>query len=179
MDYQIIRSSRKTIALQLRPDGSLVVRAPRHMSAAAIEKFVASKEGWIAQHLAKREPLPPTLTPRELEGLKSQAKTWFPARVAQLAPLVGVSCGRITIRSQRGRWGSCSGRGNLNFNCLLMLAPEEIRDYVVIHELCHRIEMNHSPKFWGQVQRCLPDYEIRRRWLRDHGNSLLGRLPQD
>ena len=93
------------------------------------------------------------------------------------APLVGVSYGRITIRSQRGRWGSCSGAGNLNFNCLLMLTPPQVREYVVVHELCHRKQMNHSSQFWAEVERILPDYRQRRQWLKDQGGALIARLP--
>jgi predicted metal-dependent hydrolase len=89
---------------------------------------------------------------------------------------VGVTYGRITIRNQRSRWGSCSGKGNLNFNCLLMLTPSHVIDYVVVHELCHRLEMNHSPAFWAQVERVLPDYRKSREWLREHEKELIGRL---
>ena len=94
------------------------------------------------------------------------------------APRIGVSYGRITIRSQRTRWGSCSAQGNLNFNCLLSLCPEEVRDYVVIHELCHRKEMNHSPKFWAEVEKVMPDYARHRKWLKENGGSLIARLPE-
>ena len=90
--------------------------------------------------------------------------------------MVGVTYGRITIRNQRSRWGSCSGKGNLNFNCLLMLTPDHVIDYVVVHELCHRLEMNHSPAFWAQVERVLPDYRKSREWLREHEKELIGRL---
>ena len=88
------------------------------------------------------------------------------------ADIIGVDYGRITIRMQKSRWGSCSSKGNLNFNCLLMNAPDEITDYVIVHELCHRKEMNHSPKFWAHVEAVLPDYKERRKWLKDHGNEL-------
>jgi len=91
---------------------------------------------------------------------------------------VGVDYGRITIRSQRTRWGSCSAKGNLNFNCLLMLCPEEVRDYVVIHELCHRKELNHSPKFWAEVEKVCPDHARQRKWLKENGGSLIARLPE-
>ena len=86
---------------------------------------------------------------------------------------MGVDYGQITIRSQKTRWGSCSSKGNLNFNCLLLLAPPEVLDYVVVHELCHRKEMNHSPRFWAEVARVMPDYKVRRKWLKDNGNGLM------
>ena len=84
--------------------------------------------------------------------------------------------GRITIRAQKTRWGSCSAQGNLNFNCLLMLCPERVRDYVVVHELCHRREMNHSKRFWSEVERIMPDYAVHRRWLKENGGRLISRL---
>ena len=98
--------------------------------------------------------------------------------MARFAPQVGVSYGRITIRSQRTRWGSCSARGNLNFNCLLMLCPEEVRDYVVVHELCHRKQLNHSPQFWAEVAAILPDAARHRKWLKENGGALIARLPE-
>ncbi len=102
--------------------------------------------------------------------------TAIPDRVRHFAPIVGVTYGRVTIRSQRSRWGSCSGKGILNFNCLLMLTPSHVIDYVVVHELCHRLEMNHSPAFWAQVERVLPDYRKSREWLKEHEKELIGRL---
>ena len=89
------------------------------------------------------------------------------------AKKIGVTYGRITIRCQRTRWGSCSEKGNLNFNCLLMKVPEEVLDYVVVHELCHRLEMNHSPRFWSEVEKIFPDYRAREKWLRENGKLLI------
>ena len=174
VEYKVIRSKRKTVAIQIHPDGSIIVRAPLKMPARDIHAFVEEKAAWIAKHLPKRDVTPFTM--EELRDLAEAARIDLPARVAHYAPMVGVQYGRITIRSQRTRWGSCSAKGNLNFNCLLMLCPEEVRDYVVIHELCHRIEMNHSPKFWAAVERVCPDYRAHRKWLKDHGNELIGRL---
>ena len=97
-------------------------------------------------------------------------------RVQAWAGRIGVRYGRITIRNQKTRWGSCSSAGNLNFNCLLMLCPEEVRGYIIVHELCHRLEMNHSPRFWTEVAKQLPDYRQQQKWLRINGPALLARI---
>ena len=92
------------------------------------------------------------------------------------APLIGVTYNRISIRAQRTLWGSCTADGNLNFNCLLVLLPERVMRYVVVHELCHRKEMNHSKRFWSEVSKILPDYKELRKQLKDNGNIYLERL---
>lgn len=180
IQYEIIRSARKTIAIQITPDGRVLVRCPSRMPKTDIQKFVESKSDWIEKHLQKHAaPKLPPFTRQELESLAHQALAVIPQRAAHFAPLVGVAYGRITIRSQRTRWGSCSSRGNLNFNCLLMLAPPEVLDYVVVHELCHRRELNHSPRFWAEVERILPDYRQQKAWLKENGRNLIARLPQN
>lgn len=176
MDYQLIRSRRRTVAIQITRQG-VVVRAPLQMSAGAIRDFVQSKQAWIERALAAQIPAQPALSAEALKDLTRQAAQALPARVAFYASLLQVSYGRITIRHQKTRWGSCSGKGNLNFNCLLMLAPPQVQDYVVVHELCHRLEMNHSPRFWALVEGVLPDYRKHRRWLKEEGRSLITRLP--
>ena len=126
---------------------------------------------WIfGRRRIKRTPRKRTA---EIDELMKEAKKVIPERVAFFAPLVGVTPGRITIRCQKSRWGSCSARGNLNFNCLLMLAPEEVMDSVVVHELCHLKQMNHSKKFYDEVLRVMPDYRARQKWLKEHGAELL------
>lgn len=184
MEYgkmEIIRSRRKTVSLEIRRDLTLVVRAPLSMGEKAVRSFLAEKEGWIKAHLARAAAAEaeagPRLTPEELRELGDRARQELPRRVARFAPAVGVDWGRITIRSQVTRWGSCSSRGNLNFNCLLMLCPPRVLDYVVVHELCHRRHMDHSKAFWAEVARVLPDYEICRAWLKEHGGALIRRLP--
>lgn len=176
MDYTLIRSSRRTISIQLSPAGEVVVRAPNRMPKRDIERFVESKRSWIEAHLARLPQTQPKLTEEELETLARHAKEVLPEIAAHYAPLVGVDYGRITIRAQRTRWGSCSTQGNLNFNCLLMLTPDDVMEYVVVHELCHRKEMNHSPRFWAEVERILPDYRRSRQWLKENGGELISRL---
>ena len=174
--YRLVRSSRKTIAIQIMPDGELVVRAPRNMPGDTIGKFLSEKRSWIEKHRPQQEEAAPKFTDAQIRALADRAVTVIPERVAHYASIVGVTYGNITIRNQHTRWGSCSSKGNLNFNCLLMLAPGEVMDYVVVHELCHRKEMNHSPKFWAEVERILPDYREQKRWLKEKGRSLIARL---
>ena len=113
------------------------------------------------------------MTDDRIRELAKKACKIIPQRVAYYAEKMGVTYGRITIRNQKTRWGSCSSKGNLNFNCMLMLAPREVLDYVVIHELCHRKEMNHSKRFWKEVEKVMPDYEVHKKWLKDNGSILL------
>lgn len=183
-DIRVIRSGRKTVSLQIDKDLAVTVRAPYRMSDAAIRKFIEEKSDWIEKHMRemqeRREEYEAEpgelLTVEELRELARKAAEYIPGRVESYASLIGVSYGRITIRNQRSRWGSCSSKGNLNFNCLLMLAPPEIIDYVIVHELCHRREMNHSPLFWQEVEKILPDYKSRRKWLKDNGERIMRRM---
>ena len=177
--YTLVRSSRKTISIMIKPTGEVEVRCPRRCSKREINTFVASKEAWIRKHLETiaARPEVSVLSTGERKALAEKAAEVLPEKVSRFAQQLGVSYGRITIRSQRTRWGSCSAKGNLNFNCLLMLCPEEVQDYVVIHELCHRKEMNHSTAFWAEVEKHCPDYRIHRKWLKDNGTSLIARLP--
>ena len=181
---QLIRSNRKSIAIEIRPDCSVCVRAPYRMMNGEINRFLREKNDWIEKHLesmkkkqkelSQDEPL----SVKEIRELADQALKVIPPKTAYYAKLLNVSYGRITIRNQKTRWGSCSSKGNLNFNCLLMLTPDEVVDYVVVHELCHRIEMNHSKAFWNLVESVLPDYKERRKWLKEHGAEIMNRAMQ-
>ena len=179
----ILRSKRKTISLELKDDG-LLVRAPKRMNNRDIQAFILSKRDWIEKHqkiIDERRELQkqyPQYTEDELKELAKKAKAIIPAKVKHYAEIVGVSYGRITIRCQKTRWGSCSSKGNLNFNCLLMELPEKIIDSVVVHELCHRKHMNHSKAFYAEVESVLPEYTKCRKWLKENGHKYLRRLPQ-
>lgn len=180
MEYTIIRSNRKTISIQITPEGEVVVRCPNRTPKKDIQAVVESKRGWIEANLQKiaARPALPRLTQAQLHTLALQAKDALPKLVRQYAPKVGVTYGRITIRAQHSRWGSCSSQGNLNYNCLLMLTPPEVQAYVVVHELCHRKEMNHSDRFWREVARVMPNYALPKKWLKENGSALIARLPE-
>ena len=178
--YTVQRSARKTLAIQIKyPD--VIVRSPLRVSDAAIKRFVAAHRDWIekqldcaeqrAARLAAIEPL----SEKEKADLKRRALEVIPKKVEHYAAILGVTYGKISVRTQKTRWGSCSREGNLSFNCLLMLAPEDILDSVIVHELCHRKEMNHSSRFYRAVEGIMPDYKERRAWLRENGDQLMAR----
>ena len=177
-NVQLIRCRRKSVGIRVTDDGEIVVRSPLRMPQSEIARILEEKKDWIAKTLEKvrsRETAP-KLSEAELKELAKQAKKAIPPKVAEWAPKVGVTYGQIAIRKQKTRWGSCSSKGNLNFNCLLMLCPEEAVDYVVVHELCHRKELNHSKRFWAEVERVLPDYKTGLKWLKNEGQALIARL---
>ncbi len=181
MNYRIIRSKRRTLGLEINTKG-IIVRAPWQASDAEISMFISKHRDWIDTHLAKLaekqkslEQLEP-LTFEDIKSLADKAMKIIPDRVRFYAPKVGVTYGRITIRNQRSRWGSCSAKGNLNFNCLLMMTPPEVIDSVVVHELCHRKEMNHSDRFYAEVLRVFPDYWKCDKWLKENGATLMRRM---
>lgn len=179
---KIIRTARKTISLSLDENLDVLVRVPYFVSDRDVMRLVEKKADWINKHRNAHKhrsgqmAAVERLTAEQLERLAEEAKAYLPQRVRYYAGKMSVSYGRITIRNQRTRWGSCSGKGNLNFNCLLMLMPEAVIDYVVVHELCHRIEMNHSKRFWDQVARVLPDYRSQKDWLRQNGEMVMRRM---
>lgn len=179
MKIQIIKSNRKTVALQMRLDGTVVVRAPYRISEKEVEQILDEKKSWIEKNIKRMEEQRdrlkcfPRFTKEEIANLADQALQYIPERVKYYAPIVGVDYKRITIRNQKTRWGSCSSKGGLNFNCLLMLTPPEVIDYVVVHELCHRKEMNHSKAFWVEVEKVLPDYQSAKKWLKEYGDDMM------
>ena len=175
IEYKLCRSNRKTIAIQVRGQ-EVTVRAPQHASKDFVEEFVRSKENWIRRHLEENRTAEKKksdeLDPQQKAEMYENARTVLNRKALDFAGQMGVSFGRITIKEQKTRWGSCSSRGNLNFNWKLMLAPEEVQDYVVVHELAHLKEMNHSPAFYREVEKVMPDYRLWQKWLRYYGKML-------
>ena len=180
-ELTVIRSSRKTLSLQLKY-GEIIARAPLRMKDKEIFSFIEEKREWIEKNLARIEERQKTInelepfTKEQINALSEKAKLIIPERVKYYAPKIGVTYNRITIRCQRTRWGSCSSKGNLNFNCLLALFPTEVIDSVVVHELCHRKHMNHSPQFYAEIEKVFPDYKKHHKWLDINGGVYMGRV---
>ena len=170
--YKLINTRRKTISLGVSEDGTITVRAPYRFPVKEADRFVEEHKDWIAVRLAEYEKiraLKPSYTEKEKSDYKRKAKAVLEEKCRCFAERMGVSYGTVTVREQKTLWGSCSAKGNLSFNWKLVRMPEEIMDYLVVHELAHRVEMNHSPAFWAVVERELPDYKRRRDWLKKHG----------
>ena len=184
MEYEIelIRSRRKTIVIEIRQDCSVIVRAPMRAPKKEITLFVEEKRDWIEKNLRKMrlrmdmQPLQEKLTDAQIEELKMRARLYIPGKVYEYAQKMGVTYRRVSIRCQKTLWGSCTAKGNLSFNCLLMMLPEDVREYVIVHELCHILELNHSKKFWAQVARYCPDHKRLRKQLKEEGNALFLRV---
>ncbi len=183
MEYQVIKSNRKTLAIEIKPDGAVVVKAPMRASKLTIDFFVRQHESWILDKLdkmaARKEEMGDVtkMTDKELNTLKKKARSLIIPLVEDYAEIMGVTYGQISIRAQKTRWGSCSMTGNLNFNCLLALCPESVIRYVVVHELCHRRHMDHSRAFWSEVSEYMPDYKEHRAYLKKYGAGLMAGLP--
>ena len=181
MEIKFIRSNRKTIAIQITRNMEVLVRAPLGTPIKVIEDFVKQKRRWIEKHLtamqAQQTDTVVKLTASELNTLKQQAEIDIPERVAAFSAIIGVDYKKVSFGFQKTLWGSCSSEGNLRFNALLIFAPTFVRDYIVVHELCHRKHMNHSPAFWAEVKKAMPDYPAAKNWLKTNERSLTSRLP--
>lgn len=179
---RVVRSNRKTLAIEIN-NQEILVRAPFFVRDEEIAEFIDEKKSWIEKHLKRIKVRQEALeniepyTMDEIRILAEKALQIIPGKVKYYASLIGVDYGRITIRNQRSRWGSCSSAGNLNFNCLLMELPDEIIDSVVVHELCHRKHMNHSSEFYKEIERVFPKYSECRKWLKENGGAVIDRLP--
>ena len=219
LNYQLIRSHRRTLALEISADASLIVRAPKRLSEKKINLFVLEKEKWITQkikevkqqledkksfefkenemHTFLNEQYPIKIIEKQkipllffqnsfyLSDLEqnpqeafeklyiAQAKDWISKRVSHFATAHNLEFKNIKINKAKTRWGSCSHINNLNFNYRLILAPEYVLDYVVIHELAHTVHKNHSSNFWDFVEIMMPEYKKEKNWLKKNGSALI------
>lgn len=168
--YTLKRSDkRKTVAVQVLPTLEVVVRAPRRMPKAEIDRIVREYAAWIEKQRARqRERAAQSPPPGEAEiaALREKARAYIPGRVAQYARMMGLAPTAVKINAARTRYGSCSGKNSLNFSCLLMRQPLEAVDYVIVHELAHIVHKNHGPDFYALIARYMPDHRERRAMLR-------------
>lgn len=181
-NVEVRRSKRKSAAIKITADMQIVVFVPLYVSDNEIERMVISKSKWIDEHMLKvqstideRSKLE-KITFEQVKELADQAVEYIPKRVKYYAEKENFVYNKITIKNLVSRWGSCSTKGNLNFNCLLMLTPDYVIDYIVVHELCHLREMNHSEKFWAEVEKIMPDYQRAELWLKQNGGNLIFRM---
>jgi len=167
--YVRVRAARRYI-MRVRPDGALRVTIPRGGSRAEAERFAARHRDWA---LRQRSKVLAAKRPPDVEQmLKEQAQRELPPRLLELAALHGLTVGRISIRNQRSRWGSCSPNGHIALNYRLMLMPPAVREYILVHELMHLRQADHSRRFWRFVEAACPGFRDAERWLRRNGSSL-------
>ena len=168
--YELIRSRRRTLALEITRDCRVLVRAPLRLSQAKIDAFVESHATWIQTHLEQQRQrmasAPPPPTQADIATLKAKARAVLPEKVAYWSEKMGIRPTGLKITTARKRYGSCSGKNSLCFSCFLMDCPEEAIDLVVVHELCHIREKNHGPRFYALLGQYLPDYKERKKLLR-------------
>ncbi|MCI2056549.1 MAG: M48 family metallopeptidase [Oscillibacter sp.] len=166
--YRLIRSRRRTLALEITKSCEVVVRAPMRCAQHTVDAFVAAHEDWVRVHLAaqaRRASAPPPPTQEEIAALKKKAREILPEKVAFYAQEMGLTPTGVKITAARTRYGSCSGKNSLCFSCFLMNAPEPAIDLVVVHELCHIRHKNHGPQFYALLGSILPDYKERKKLL--------------
>lgn len=170
----IIKSKRKSIGLEIRGDGSIVVRTPGFLSEYMICEFVEKHRNWIEEkrkHIIERNRNADRIRFPEYNSLSAEDKALirekYLERVNHYSKIMGVEINRLTIRNQRTRWGSLSSRKNMNLNYRLYYMPQELLDYVVVHELSHVRHMNHSKEFWNEVGKYYPEYRRERKRLKD------------
>lgn len=167
--YELIRSRRKTLALEVTADGRLLVRAPLRCAQGRIDAFVTAHAAWIERHLKlqreKAAHRPPAPTAAEIEALKVRARAELPGKIARWSEKMGVAPTGFKVTAARKRYGSCSAKNSLCFSCFLMNCPEEAVELVVVHELCHIREKNHGPGFYALLERYLPDWRERKKLL--------------
>ena len=168
MRYKTVFSKRRTISLTIK-NGELIVRAPIGTKDKRISEIVEKHESWIEKHLKKsveKEEKFSNLSDSEIKLLKKQAKEYFKYKIEHFSKIMDLNYGRMTITSAKTRFGSCSSKGNICFSYRLMLYPEPAREYVVVHELCHLVYMDHSKSFYSLLAKYLPDYKERKRLLK-------------
>ncbi len=168
MDYVIKYSNRKTVSISI-VNGDIIVKAPYNVSRSLIDEIVNKHDKWILKNLEaeqRKRSMTKDLTDTDIKNLKKFAKLYFNEKVKYYSQIMDLMPGRVTITSAEKRFGSCNSNGNICFSYRLMLYPEPAREYVVVHELAHLVEMNHSKRFYAIIESVMPDYKKRKRLLK-------------
>lgn len=169
MNYQLIRSDRHTLSLEITRLGEVIIRAPRRCPQREIDRLLENRADWITGHLERQRQrceMYPEPDEAQQAKLVTRAQTELPPRVAHYATLMGLLPAGITITGARKRFGSCSFQNRLCFSWRLMQYPDEAVDYVVVHELAHIVHKNHGREFYALIASVLPDYKARQKLLR-------------
>ena len=167
ISYQIIKSRRKSVCIEIRENGEVIVRCPLRYPEREVEKWVEKKKGWIEKKQKEISFRPKKeYGEEEISALKKQAREYLIPKTKEFAEKFGFSYTRVTITKAKKRFGSCSGKCAISYSCYLMLYPKEAIDYVVLHELCHTKHHDHSPRFYALLDRLMPDHRERRKLLR-------------
>jgi hypothetical protein len=162
---------RRTVALRVDPSGEVIVYAPHFVLNFVIDGFVRKQREWIEKKRAffKSQPAAPPVTAERRAEFARETEARLPAMIARNADRLGVTPQTVKVADQTQRWASCSSRGILRFSWRMARLPEEVFEYIVVHELSHLRHMNHSPRFWAAVQSVCPEFKSHRRWLRKNG----------
>ena len=174
-EYTLIRSNRRTIGISVSNELRIIVRVPNKMPVDEVESIITKHQQWIEKQIERVKQLTnerQILTNEEIEALKKKAKAYLPHRVKHFAEIMNVKPKAIKVTSATTRWGSCSAKNNLCFPYRVMLLPEELIDYIIIHELAHIKEKNHSSRFYNIVATFLPDYKQRELQLKEQQRIL-------
>ena len=172
----------KSFSIRITPDGKAELRVPLRTSRRTVEDVIRRYRPKIEEMARKQQKVAaefgalPALDEKALTTYAKHTRQLLSERLDGFAAQIGVTYHRVSVKKQVSRWGSCSGKGNLKFNCLLSLLPPDVADYIMVHELCHLKQLNHSPAFWAEVARVLPQYRQSERWLKRYGHILLGQL---
>jgi len=175
LEYTLKRSKRRTLAIHVHPNGTVEVRAPLRLSVREIELFIAAKSDWISQKQVQFAARPvPVLPP--LQYADGEFEATARDLVAKWEPRLGVATTFVGFREMSTRWGSCTAKTRrIRLNSALCRAPRECLEYVIVHELAHIREANHSPRFWAIVAQALPDYRERQAKLHQYSAALQSR----
>ncbi|MFA6431445.1 MAG: SprT family zinc-dependent metalloprotease [Candidatus Margulisiibacteriota bacterium] len=173
--HKIVRSKRRTIALVIDGEANLIVRAPHSAPEEIIRKFILQKSDWIKAKQAFFRKRASNITqiiidPQLIPEYKKKAGEIIPKRISAWSGITGWQPKKVRLSNAGSRWGSCNSKGTIAINWRLVFFSIEIIDYVVVHELAHLVERNHSKRFWEQVKVHIPDYKGRKKWLKENGH---------